>query len=75
MSPKNNKFFLDIWNNLIKINDNNIFIIFDIDGNIWFALKDLIKAFGYKAILNIHRLGIPKEYINKIGKIKVFFCK
>ena len=70
MSLKNT-FFLDIWNSLIKINENNIFIIFDIDGNIWFALKDLIKAFGYKALLNINRMNIPKEFINKIGKIKV----
>jgi len=71
MSLKNNSFFLDSWNNLIKINENNIFIIFDIDGNIWFALKDLIKAFGYKALLNISRMGIPNHFINKISKIKV----
>ena len=65
MSLKNT-FFLDIWNSLIKINENNIFIIFDIDGNIWFALKDLIKALGYKSLQNIYRMNIPKEFINII---------
>jgi len=44
MSLQNNNFFLDIWNNLIKINEDNVFIIFDKKGNIWFGLKDLIKA-------------------------------
>jgi len=70
MSLKNT-FFLDIWNSLIKINENNIFIIFDIDGNIWFGLKDLIKALGYKSIQNIYRMNIPKNFINIINKIKV----
>ena len=36
MSLKNNSFFLDIWNHIIKVNENKVFIIFDIDGNIWF---------------------------------------
>ena len=50
MSLKNS-FFLDIWNNLIKINEDNVFIIFDKKGDIWFGLKDLIKAFGYKTFI------------------------
>ena len=33
MSLKNNSFFLDVWNNLIKINNDNVFIIFDMKGN------------------------------------------
>jgi hypothetical protein len=65
MSLKNS-FFLDIWNHLIKINENNIFILFDTDGNIWFGLKDLIKALGYKSLQNIYRMNIPKDFINII---------
>ena len=71
MSLKNNSFFLDIWNNLIKINEDNVFIIFDKTGNIWFGLKDLIKAFGYKSLLNIYRMKIPKEFMDIIENIKV----
>jgi hypothetical protein len=67
----NNSFFLDIWNHLIKINEKNIFIVFDIEGNIWFALKDLIKSLGYKSLLNIYKMKIPNEYISKIENIKV----
>ena len=71
MSLKNNSFFLDVWNNLIKINNDNVFIIFDMKGNIWFGLTDLIKALGYKSFQNIYRMNIPKEYINIIDNIKV----
>jgi len=48
-----------------------VFIIFDIEGNIWFGLTDLIKALGYKSFQNIYRMNIPKEYLNIINKIKV----
>ena len=52
-----NNFFLDIFNKLLKINDNDVFIIFDKNSNIWFAYKDLLIAFGYsnykKAIKNL----------------------
>ena len=65
MSLKNS-FFLDIWNHLIKINESNVLIVFDTKGNIWFGLKDLIKALGYKSLLNIYKMKIPKEYINEI---------
>ena len=63
--------FLDIWNNLLKFNKNNIFIIFDKDGNIWFGMKDLFKALGYTSLkLMILRFGLPKKYIAKLSDIK-----
>ncbi len=37
-------FFLDIFNQLLKINEQQIFIIFDIDNNIWFKFKDVLKV-------------------------------
>jgi prophage antirepressor-like protein len=43
-------FFLDIFNQLLKVNEENILIIFDIDGEIWFALQDVYKVFGYNNI-------------------------
>ena len=32
----NNDFFLDIFNHLLKVNKEEILIIFDVNGNIWF---------------------------------------
>ena len=43
-------FFLDIFNQLLKINEENILIIFDLDGDIWFALRDVYKVLGYNNI-------------------------
>ncbi len=49
MSESEN-FFLDIFNELLKINDETTIIIFDIYDNIWFSLKDVLKCLGYKNI-------------------------
>ncbi len=53
-------YFVDIFNSLLKYNDKTIFMVFDIDGQIWFGLKDLLKVFGYTSLYNIYRLDIPK---------------
>ncbi len=52
-------------------NNKTIFIVFDIDGNIWFGLKDLFRALGYTSLLHINYKEIPKKYIKKYKKIKV----
>ena len=58
MSEKQtNMFFMEIFNDILKINDTNVMIVYDVDGNIWFGLRDIIKSLGYsnirKAITNI----------------------
>jgi hypothetical protein len=58
MSKKqDNVFFMEIFNDILKINDTNVIIIYDTDGNIWFGLRDIIKSLGYsniqKAMANI----------------------
>ena len=61
-----NNFFLDIFNKLLKINEDNIMIIFDINGDIWFKFKDVLIALGYTSItkqLNI--LNLNKIYMLK----------
>ena len=63
--------YLDVYNMILKINKNNIFIIFDKDGEIWFNFRDLLKALGYndpKSISN--KLNIDKKYIKKYKNIK-----
>ena len=58
MSKKHkNIFFMEIFNDILKINNTNVIIIYDTDGNIWFGLRDIIKSLGYsniqKAMANI----------------------
>ncbi len=61
---ENNNFFLDIFNHLLKINENEILIIFDINGNIWFSFKDLLKSLEYVDIKHTYSSNIISE-INK----------
>jgi len=44
MSFNNNRFFLDIFNKILKVNDNEIIIIFDKDNNLWFGLRDILRT-------------------------------
>ena len=62
---ENNGFFLDIFNNLLKINENSIIIVFDVDGNIWFSFRDVIKSLDYNNINNV----VYKTIINEKNKI------
>ncbi len=57
-------FFLDIFNQLLKVNEDSIFIIFDINGDVWFGLRDVIKVLQYS---NIEK-AITKIKISKINK-------
>ena len=67
---KNNIFFMEIFNEILKINNNEIVIIYDINGNIWFALKDIIKALGYRSIENaISTIKINNNYKKSYNKI------
>jgi prophage antirepressor-like protein len=66
-----NNFFLDIFNKLLKINNSNVFIIFDKNGDIWFAFKDLLIALGYSNYKKAgNQIKINKNFIIKYKKIK-----
>jgi prophage antirepressor-like protein len=41
--------FVQIYDNLIKLNDNDIIILFDKSKNIWLSLSHLLKALGYNS--------------------------
>ena len=70
MSSKD--FFLDIFNNILDYNNNKVMIIFDVDGNIWFMLKDLMKMLGYVNILHIvNDMKINDGYKKKFIDLKV----
>jgi prophage antirepressor-like protein len=69
---KNNDFFLDIFNHLLKINEDNILIVFDIDGNIWFSFRDVVKSLGYKNIDNaINTIDVNDLFKQKYKNIRV----
>lgn len=66
----NMNFIINVFENLLKYNDTNIFIAFDNDNNIWFKLKDILLLLGYKDIQKaITRFNINKEYISEYNKI------
>ena len=41
---------MEIFNNILKINDTNVMIVYDIEGIVWFGLRDFFIALGYKNI-------------------------
>lgn len=40
-------FIIDVFENLLKYNDKNVFILLDINNEIWFKLKDIYSILGY----------------------------
>lgn len=62
--------FIDIFNNLLKYNNQEVFIIVDRYNQIWFKLKDIVKILGYNDhARSVTRLNIDDEnkiYYNKI---------
>jgi len=67
-------FIIDIFNNILKINDKSIFIIIDLNGAIWFGYKSLLKAIGYKSKASDYKtLNINNKYLRSYKKIKVPF--
>jgi prophage antirepressor-like protein len=66
---KKNVFFMEIFNEILKLNDNEIMIVYDTDGNIWFGLTDVIKALGYTDIFH------AKDYINITKRNRIKYNK
>jgi prophage antirepressor-like protein len=66
-------FFLDVFNHVLKMDDRDVFIIFDKNGNCWFAFKQLLIAIGYKdpdktrKIVDISCANIKKYEEIKVG--------
>jgi prophage antirepressor-like protein len=57
-------FIINIFENLLKYNDKNIFIVLDINNNIWFKMSDILRILGYN---NIKKAG---QTLNKKYKYK-----
>jgi prophage antirepressor-like protein len=66
-----NEFFMEIFNEILKLNDNMIVIVYDKEGNIWFGLRDIIKALGYTDISHARQdINIKKNNKKKYNKIR-----
>ncbi len=57
---------IDIFNNLLKYNEKEIFIVVDINNQIWFKLKDILKILNYKNL----KKALYISSINDINKHK-----
>jgi len=75
MTTNKSDFFMTIFNEILKVNNQEIILIFDKDMNIWFGLRDIINVLGYsnyeKSISNIKITNTNKLTYNKINK-KIF---
>jgi prophage antirepressor-like protein len=71
MSKKrDNVFFMEIFNDILKINEQEITIVYDIKGNVWFGLRDIIKALKYNNTRNaITKLKISNDNLILYSKI------
>lgn len=67
MSYTKNEFFMEIFNEILKLNNNDIVIIYDNEGFIWFGLRDIIKALEY----NNYKKANSQLVINK-NNIKIY---
>ena len=62
---------MEIFNNIIKVNNDQIMIIYDKEGEIWFKLKDILQMLDYTANLNkIYQLNINKNNIRQYYEIR-----
>ena len=72
MSRKKEVFFMEIFNEILKLNDNIIVIVYDKNGDIWFKYKDILRALGYKSSTNQSNIiNINKKHISSYYKLKV----
>ena len=71
MNRKKEVFFMEIFNEILKLNNNDIVIVYDNNGDIWFSLRDVVKALEYNNIRNaITKLKISKQNIKKYKAIR-----
>ena len=66
-------FIIDVFENLLKYNDKQVFIVLDIDNNIWFKKKDIVKVLGYSnARKAVQLVKVDKEFQQKYKYLKLY---
>ena len=62
---------LDIYENKLKLNDNNILLIIDNTNSIWFCYNDILNALGYKdSKTQKKRLALDSKYFDTFKNIQ-----
>lgn len=65
--------FIDIFNNLLKYNEQEVFIVVDKYNQIWFKLKDIVKLLGYSNLKKaLYSTFIETNNKKKYSDIKVY---
>ena len=64
--------FIDLFNNLLKYNEKEVFIVVDTNNQIWFKLKDIVKLLDYNDhSRTVSRLKLEKNNKKTFSNIKV----
>ena len=74
MSKKrDNIFFMEIFNDILKINEQEITIVYDKYNNIWFGLRDILIVLKYTSLDKIiSKIKVSSNNINVYKKIHPF---
>ena len=63
---------INVFENLLKYDDKEVFIILDINNEIYFKVKDVLKLLGYNGLNKFTRIkNVEKKNIIKLKYIKV----
>ncbi len=64
---------IDVFNNLLKYNEQEIFIVVDKNNQIWFKLKDILKLLGYTNLKKaLYSSFIDDKNKKKYSSLKVY---
>jgi prophage antirepressor-like protein len=64
---------IEVFENLLKYNKKEVFIILDINNDIWFKMKDILRVLEYSSIKKaIYKLDINKKFKLKYKHIKMY---
>jgi prophage antirepressor-like protein len=64
---------IDVFDNLLKINNKEVFIVLDINNEIWFKMKDVLKVLDYSNSRKaVQLIKINKDYKLKYKNIPLY---
>ena len=64
--------FIDLYNNVIKFNDKNVFIIVDDDDLVWFKAIDVAIMLEYKRTTNAIQYHVDDDDKRTFGDLKSY---
>ena len=64
---------IDVFENLLKYNNKEVFIVLDINNEIWFKMKDILKVLDYSNSRKaVQLIKINKDYKLKYKNIPLY---